>query len=169
MRRGFCAAWRYGAAVVALALVLLAPAAAARIPDLTFTTDRGPLRLESLRGKVVYLDYWASWCGPCRESFPFMNELQARYADKDLVIIAVTVDKDRADAQRFLAQHPADFIIAYDPAGATARALNVRVMPTTFLIDRNGEIAGTHLGFRAADKAKIERALKALLASGTKI
>lgn len=153
-------------AAAVLTVATLASGWAARVPDVAFTTDRGPLRLDSLRGKVVYLDYWASWCGPCRQSFPFMNELQARYGDKDLVIIAVTVDGNVSDAKRFLAQHPANFIIAYDAQGATARALNVRVMPTTFLIDRHGEIVSTHIGFRESDKNKIEHAIKALLATG---
>lgn len=150
--------------IAALSIVAaVATASAARVPDFILATDRGPLKLEDLRGKVVYLDYWASWCGPCRETFPFMNELQARYRDKDFVVIAVSVDSDPAAAHRFLAQHPADFIVAYDPDGTTASALRVRGMPTTFLIDRRGEIVTTHIGFRESDKDKIEREIKSLL------
>ncbi len=152
-----------------LALLFLATAAAARVPDFTFNTDRGPLALKSLRGKVVYLDYWASWCGPCRRSFPVMNELQARYGDKGFVIVAVTLDQNVSEARRFLARYPADFIVAYDPDGVTSRALQVRGMPTTFLIDPRGEIAWSHAGFSDADKSKIEREIEALLPAGTTV
>jgi thiol-disulfide isomerase/thioredoxin len=156
--------------VAALSIIaVVATASAARIPDFTFTTDRGPLKLTDLRGKVVYLDYWASWCGPCRETFPFMNELQARYRDKDFVVIAVSIDKDQAAARRFLAKYPANFIVAYDPEGSTAKALRVQGMPTTFLIDQRGEIVATHIGFRETDKGKIEREIKSLLPAAEKV
>jgi cytochrome c biogenesis protein CcmG, thiol:disulfide interchange protein DsbE len=148
-------------------IAVVATASAARVPDFTFTTDRGPLKLQDLRGKVVYLDYWASWCGPCRQTFPFMNELHARYRDKDFVVVAVTLDKNVADARRFLAQYPANFIIAYDPDGTTARALGVKGMPTSFIINQSGEIVATHVGFNEAYKSKIEREIKSLLPAGT--
>lgn len=156
--------------IAALTIIAVAAtASAARVPDFTFTTDGGPLKLEDLRGKVVYLDYWASWCGPCRQTFPFMNELQARYRDKDFVVIAVSIDSDPAAARRFLAQYPANFIIAYDPQGSTAKALRVQGMPTTFLIDQRGDIIATHVGFREADKGKIEREIKSLLRTAAKV
>ena len=141
-------------------------ALAARAPDFTFKTDNGTLSLQSLRGKVVYLDYWASWCAPCRQSFPFMNELQTRYGDKGLVIVAVTIDTELADVHRFLAKYPANFTIAYDPDGATAKTLALKGMPTSFVIDRHGEIVSTHIGFRELEKSKIEKKIKALLAAG---
>lgn len=150
-----------------LALTLVGVASAAKAPDFIFKTDSGPLALQKLRGKVVYLDYWASWCVPCRQSFPWMNELHARYHDKGLVVIAVNVDTETGEAQRFLAQFPANFIVAYDAEGATAQAMNLKGMPTSFLIDRNGEVVSGHLGFREADKTKIEREIQALLGTGT--
>jgi cytochrome c biogenesis protein CcmG/thiol:disulfide interchange protein DsbE len=137
---------------------------AADAPDFTYATDKGPLRLASLRGKVVYLDYWASWCVPCRRSFPWMNEMQERYGGKGLVILAVNVDRDVAEAQRFLARYPARFTVAYDREGKTASALALKGMPASFLIDRKGVIVGTHLGFRESDKRRLEEELKALLA-----
>lgn len=156
--------------LVALSIIAaVATTSAARVPDFTFTTDRGPLKLQDLRGKIVYLDYWASWCGPCRQTFPFMNELQARYRDKDFVVIAVSIDHDPAAARRFLAQYPANFIIAYDPEGETAKTLRVKGMPTSFLIDQRGEIVATHVGFNEAAKGKIEREIKSLLPAGTTV
>jgi cytochrome c biogenesis protein CcmG/thiol:disulfide interchange protein DsbE len=149
-----------------LVLAFAGVASAAKIPDFIFATDKGSIALESLRGKVVYLDYWASWCAPCRHSFPFMNEMQARYGHKGLVIVAVTIDSERADARRFLAQYPANFIIGYDPDGATAKKLALKGMPTSFVIDRHGEIVSTHIGFREIEKSQIENRIKALLAVG---
>lgn len=137
----------------------------ADVADVVVVTDHGPLRLGSLRGSVVYLDFWASWCGPCRQSFPYMNELQARYGAKGFTVIAVSLDKNREEAQRFLKQHPASFTIAYDTAGASAKRFGVEVMPTSYIIDPRSEVVFTHVGFREADKQKIERTIKSLLAA----
>lgn len=149
-------------------LLLLAAANSASALDLTVRTDRGLLNLQSLQGKVVYLDFWASWCGPCRETFPFMNELRARFSD-DFVIVAINLDNDADDARRFLAQYPAKFLIGYDPTTAIAKALGVKAMPTSFLIDRRGKIVSTHVGFQEVDRTNIEREIKALLADGSKV
>ena len=147
----------------ATAFALPGPASAVLIPDFTFTTDNGALRLDSLRGKVVYLDYWASWCVPCRYSFPWMSEMQSRYSGKGLVIVAVNLDRDLAEARRFLAQYPPGFTVAYDPEGRTAKALALKGMPTSFLIDRRGEIVAMHIGFREADRGRLEAQIRALL------
>lgn len=152
------------ALAVASIFALLGAVRAAVVPDFTLATEQGALRLESLRGKVVYLDYWASWCVPCRQSFPWMNEMQSRYAGKGLVIVAVNVDRDAADARRFLADYPAIFTVAYDPEGKTAKVLALKGMPTSFLIDRKGEIVATHVGFREAGKSKVENEINVLLA-----
>jgi thiol-disulfide isomerase/thioredoxin len=140
------------------------PARAAQAPELSFSTAEGALALAALRGKVVYLDYWASWCGPCRQSFPWMNEMQTRYRDQGFVVLAVNVDPERAEAQRFLAQQPARFTVAYDPSGDTARVLKLKGMPSSYLIDRDGKIVSSHIGFREAERAPREVEIRALLA-----
>ncbi len=109
------------------------------------------------RGKVVYLDFWASWCGPCRESFPFMNELQRDLAGKGLEVVAISVDKTEDDARRFVARHPAQFALALDTAAACPAAYQLPGMPTSFLIDREGIIRAVHAGFRSSDAAEIHR------------
>lgn len=148
------------ALAVLFTITLHASANAATFPDAALKTDSGALKLDSLRGKVVYVDYWASWCVPCRKSFPWMNEMQARYKDKGLVIVAISVDTDAAAAERFLAKTPANFIVAYDPASVTADALDLPGMPTSFLLDRKGEIVWRHVGFRKADEAGNEAKIK---------
>jgi thiol-disulfide isomerase/thioredoxin len=140
---------------------------AAPAPDLRFETASGPLALDSLRGKVVYLDYWASWCVPCRHSFPWMNEMQARFGNQGFVVLAVNVDADRTEAQKFLAAQPARFTVAFDPKGEAARSMRLKGMPSSFLIDRHGNVVASHIGFRESDRQPREAEILALLANKT--
>jgi thiol-disulfide isomerase/thioredoxin len=135
------------------------PAAPLQLPD----AQGKPIDLASLRGKVVYLDFWASWCVPCRQSFPFMNKLKQQHEAEGLVVLAVNVDAEGKDAADFLAHYPASFSVVYDPAGKAPAAWGVAGMPTSFLIDRQGKVRASHLGFRAADTVKIEAELAPLL------
>lgn len=121
------------------------------------------LNLSDYRGKVVVLDFWASWCVPCRRSFPWMNEIQQKYADDGLVVIAVNLDNEAADAQKFLQQYPAEFTISYDHERQLAREYAVEAMPSSFLIDRDGSIIERHLGFKSGKTDKYEAAIVAAL------
>src|SRR5205807_6899132 len=97
-----------------------------RAPSFALPTAAGDsVSLEHMRGRVVYVDFWASWCGPCRRSFPWMNEMQRRYGDRGLTIVGVNVDKRRPEADRFLGQVPASFTIVFDAAGVTPSAWGV--------------------------------------------
>jgi cytochrome c biogenesis protein CcmG/thiol:disulfide interchange protein DsbE len=106
------------------------------------------LGLEQYRGQVVLVDFWASWCVPCRRSFPWMNEMQRKYADDGLVIVGINMDAASEDANTFLRDTPAEFRIVYDPDGELARQFEVEAMPSSYVIDRNGNVAAKHLGFR---------------------
>jgi thiol-disulfide isomerase/thioredoxin len=121
------------------------------------------LDLGQYRGKVVLLDFWASWCEPCRQSFPWLNEMQAKYADRGLVVVAVNVDRVQTDAQRFLRDVPATFRIIYDPAGTLAARYDVPGMPVSYVVDRNGAIVGHHIGFRSGARDTREAELQHLL------
>ncbi|MGD9841682.1 MAG: TlpA disulfide reductase family protein [Steroidobacteraceae bacterium] len=128
-------------------------------------TDISTLPLiQGARGKVVLLDFWASWCAPCRKSFPWMNALQQKYGNQGLRVIAVNLDMDKQLAAEFLHAVPAAFRIEYDPSGNLATQLNVSAMPTSFVLDRQGRIVKQHAGFReaqlAARVAEIETLLK---------
>lgn len=116
-----------------------------------------------LDGQVVYLDFWASWCVPCRRSFPWMNEMQERYRSQGLVIVAINVDKDRALADKFLADYPAKFQIVYDPEAKLASAYDVPGMPTSFIIGRDGIVRKRHIGFRVKHIAEYEAAVSSIL------
>ena len=121
------------------------------------------LNLSDYRGKVVVLDFWASWCVPCRRSFPWMNEIQQKYADHGLVVIAVNLDNDASEAQIFLQQYPAEFTISYDHERQLVREYAVEAMPSSFLIDRYGSIIERHLGFKSGKTDEYEAAIVAAL------
>jgi len=119
--------------------------------------------LAALRGKLVYVDFWASWCGPCRHSFPWMSSLQQRYGADGLQIIAINLDEQRADAAAFLARVPAGFTVAYDPSGTTAKAYGIKGMPTSALVGRDGQLLWMHSGFNQADMVQLEAKVRASL------
>lgn len=121
------------------------------------------VRLSDSRGKLVYLDFWASWCGSCRQSFPWMNELARKYSGQGLEIIAVNLDAKDEDARRFLAETPANFTIAFDPKGTTPRQYDVKGMPTSALIGKDGRIVFKHVGFNHNSRDEMEKAIQAAL------
>jgi len=128
------------------------------------TIDGGELTLNDLHGQVVLLDFWASWCGPCRESFPWMNQVQQRYGDDGLVIVGVNLDQNTADARAFLEAVPADFIIAFDSQAQWPEAYGLIGMPSSYLIDRQGRVRATHTGFHSGRVADYEASIEQLLA-----
>jgi thiol-disulfide isomerase/thioredoxin len=137
-------------------LVLFQPAARAAAPALD---------LDQYRGKVVYLDFWASWCEPCRKSFPWMNAMQKAYGARGLVIIAVNVDTQRMDADRFLKAVPASFQVIYDPAGELAQQYRLSRMPSSFIIGPDGHVRAHHEGFTRDSPRDGETEIERLLAN----
>jgi cytochrome c biogenesis protein CcmG/thiol:disulfide interchange protein DsbE len=127
----------------------------------------GRLDLSRHAGRVVVVDFWASWCKPCRQSIPWLNTLKARYGADGLTLIGVNVDAERRDADRFMRDVPFDFEVVFDPDGVIARQFKVQAMPATYVFDRNGKIVETHLGFREAKKDATEAAIRALLNAPT--
>jgi thiol-disulfide isomerase/thioredoxin len=135
-------------------------------PRFALPTAQGTtIALDKLRGQVVYVDFWASWCGPCRRSFPWMNELQQRYGNRGFTIVAINVDAKREDAERFLQQYPAAFAVVYDAAGATPGAYDVKAMPSSYIVDPQGSVAWVEHGYRDERRAELEEKIRALLAA----
>jgi len=125
----------------------------------------GRLDLAELRGQVVLVDFWASWCGPCRDAMPFYTDLVARYADRGLAIVAVSVDEERALAVRFMAEHAMPFHVIWDEHHRNAERWPIDTMPTSFLVDREGYVRRVHHGFDEAVAARVLADLEALLAA----
>jgi cytochrome c biogenesis protein CcmG/thiol:disulfide interchange protein DsbE len=119
----------------------------------------------SLTGNVVYVDFWASWCAPCRKSFPWMRDLQNRYGQEGLRVIAVDVDKDHSSAEEFLREMDPSFSILFDSTGSLAKLYDLKVMPTSFIYDRNGTIKERHEGFQLEDTPDIDAIVRELLAN----
>lgn len=130
----------------------------------TASATNSALNLAKYQGKVVYLDFWASWCKPCRNSFPWMNAMQRKYGNRGLQIIGINVDEHRSDAERFLDQKPADFKVVFDPQGKLAEKYNLIGMPSSFLINRQGHIVWRHKGFHNDARLQYEAKIRALLA-----
>ncbi len=152
--------------LVCLSVVLLSAnvyADVAQAPDIKLPTANGTVQLSRLKGEVVYLDFWASWCLPCKKSFPWMNDMQKRYTSQGLKIVAVNLDKDKALADEFLRQKDVSFTVAFDASGNSASKYKLRGMPSSYLIGRDGKVHASHIGFRDKDKDKLEQAINNLL------
>ncbi|HTR01258.1 MAG TPA: TlpA disulfide reductase family protein [Candidatus Acidoferrum sp.] len=152
-------------ATTALALDLGAAAPAFSLPGLRPQDSKTTINLADFRGKVVYVDFWASWCGPCQVSFPLLSELRNRLVKdgKPFELIAIDVDKKPADGLDFLSEHPVQYVVVSDPAGATPAKFEVKGMPTAFLLDGNGTIRLIHQGFKSNDIKLIEAEVQKLL------
>jgi cytochrome c biogenesis protein CcmG/thiol:disulfide interchange protein DsbE len=120
--------------------------------------------LHGFQGRVVYLDFWASWCGPCRQSFPWMESMKSTYGGQGLEIIAINLDGNRADAEKFLKRFLPTFDVRFDPKGEIAEFYKVRDMPSSVLIDRHGVTRFIHAGFRPIDGPAYESQMRELLA-----
>ncbi len=139
--------------------------AGATVPDVELPGLVGVAKLSDIKGKLVYVDFWASWCGPCKQSFPWMNEMQRKYGERGLRIVAINVDAKRADADRFLAANPVDFSLAFDGKGESAKRFAVKAMPTSVLVGADGKVLYVHRGFRLEERAELEARLVAALAA----
>jgi thiol-disulfide isomerase/thioredoxin len=148
-------------------LLLVSKATLAEIsvaPAIHLPAIRGELDLSKLKGKVVYLDFWASWCKPCQKSFPWMHQMKSAYGSRGLEVVAVNLDRDRALADSFLKQMDVNFVVAFDEAGKSATEYQLQGMPSSYLIGRDGKIYASHIGFREEDRGKLESAIQQLLA-----
>ena len=120
--------------------------------------------LAEYRGKVVYLDFWDSWCAPCRESLPALDALREEFSRAEFEIVAVNLDADPAAGRRFLSRYPVGYPVASDPGARVSVTYELKGLPTAFLIGRDGVVRHVHQGFRIEDMRKIRAQLVALLA-----
>ena len=138
------------------------------MPDLAVEGfwNRKEMRLSELRGKVVLLDIWASWCVPCKDEMPTLDEIARKLQNRGVEVVAVSIDEDRAAAEQFLKKRKRwSLTVAHDPVGAVPDRLQPEKMPTSYVIDRAGILRHINAGFEPADAARIEAQLAALAAN----
>jgi cytochrome c biogenesis protein CcmG, thiol:disulfide interchange protein DsbE len=133
-------------------------------PAFSLPGAKGTVQLSAYKGKTVYLDFWASWCGPCKQSFPWMNDMQKRYGAKGFQVVGVNLDQKNEDAKAFLQANPALFDVAFDPEGKTPKAYGVKGMPTSMLISPDGKVLIVHQGFKDENREELEAQIKQAIA-----
>jgi thiol-disulfide isomerase/thioredoxin len=121
------------------------------------------LDLQQYHGKVVIVDFWASWCVPCRRSFPWLNDMHRKYEEQGLVIVGVNLDLEREEADQFLREFPPDFLIYFDESKDVAKEFDVIAMPSSYLIGRDGQVVTRHFGFKVMKQDEYEAAIIAAL------
>lgn len=150
----------------ALLLTLVAafsPVNAATAPETAAVLDSLVDDANIVPGNVVYVDFWASWCVPCRQSFPWMSDLLEKYGKQGLQVVAINVDRDRAAAEKFLSETGAKLPIVYDPKGKLPKLWDLQVMPTSFIYGRDGKLSRRIEGFNPGEIASVERLIRKLL------
>jgi cytochrome c biogenesis protein CcmG, thiol:disulfide interchange protein DsbE len=151
--------WRIGVrALLASVMVWCSLAAAAGEPP---PAALRPV-LQGSGGRPVYVDFWASWCVPCAMSFPWLNSVLHRYG-QELVVVGINVDEKRADADRFLMRHPAEFALLFDPQGEIAAHYQLKGMPSAVLLGADGDVLWQHSGFRKDEIPEYEAAIRSAL------
>ena len=128
-----------------------------------FGNSQKHMALADLQGKVVLLDFWASWCGPCRQSFPLYEKLRSEMPGKDFAVLAINLDEMEDGPSAFLEEHPVGYVSLADPAGEVARQFGLIGMPSSFVIDRNGIVRARHTGFKPQDIDAIKKEINELL------
>lgn len=118
---------------------------------------------DDFKGQLIYLDFWASWCGPCLESLPFLEYIHQAYQGKGIIIIGVNIDEDRNNGMSFLKTHSISFLNLYDPKGFIGKKLGVKNMPTAFLINKDGNILFKHVGFDKNYSNRLDETISKLL------
>lgn len=160
---------RYRYALILLLLIFPAgsvaveigePAPAFKLEGLDVTATSA---LADYRGKIVLLDFWASWCGPCRKSLPLYNLMYTELDNEQFEIVAINTDEDPADGLRFLERYPVDYLVLKDPDATVPPLYQLKVMPSSYLIDQNGIIRAIFFGFREGEMERVRTAVEGLL------
>jgi thiol-disulfide isomerase/thioredoxin len=122
-----------------------------------------PWTLQETTEKVVYIDFWASWCGPCRKSLPLYEEMRKEFEENQFVIVAINLDEDSVDAVQFLGNHPVSYTVLSDPDGSSANQWQIKAMPTSFLLNKRGVVVRSWAGFKPSHIAEIQNEVRLLL------
>jgi peroxiredoxin len=146
------------------ALAASAPPAAAPAPDFTLPArDGGSVQLSSLKGQVVMINFWATWCGPCRQEMPLLEQIHAKYEPLGFTLLGVNVEPDSAAATAWLEGMPVTFPVLFDTKNAVAGAFGVMGMPSSVFVDREGRVRHVHRGYKPGDEAQYADVIRALV------
>ena len=152
------------AALVALAWPAAASDATQPAPAFTLASRAGgEVSLADLKGQVVMINFWASWCGPCRQEFPALDQIYAKYKPMGFTLVAINVESEKSDAEKFLSRTPASFPILFDPDNKVSSQYGVSAMPTTILVDRQGRVRWLHRAYKPGDEAEYIEQIRAAL------
>jgi peroxiredoxin len=156
---------RHLRSLLALALLaVLATGARAAAPDFTLPArDGGQLRLSELKGQVVMINFWATWCGPCRQEMPLLQQIQAKYEPLGFTLLGINVEPDSAEAQAWLTKVPVSFPILFDRQNHVAESFGVEGMPSSVFIDRAGNVRYVHRGYKPGDEARYADMVRSLV------
>ncbi len=157
-----------GLAILVSTMLLVTGLQAAEVqgkaPDFTLKSSSGKnLKLSEHRGEVVLLNFWASWCGPCRKEMPYLEQIQEKYADYGFTVMGVNVEEDSSKAKKMLKDIPVTFPILFDTSNSASKAYKVSAMPTTVIIDRDGNMRYLHKGYKSGDEATYKQWVKKLI------
>lgn len=146
--------------VTAAAVEVGSPAPGVAMPRFE---GKGNVTLASLRGGVVYVDFWAAWCIPCRTSMPWLDRLYKKHSAAGFHVVGVNKDASAADAERFLQRVPVSFTLVKDESDAAAKAFDVKTMPSGYLVDRKGVVRQVHRGFTGSTQNALEQEVEKLI------
>ncbi|MCU7796837.1 MAG: TlpA family protein disulfide reductase [Candidatus Thiodiazotropha sp. (ex Semelilucina semeliformis)] len=133
-------------------------------PDFTLKSRSGEnIKLSELRGQVVMINFWASWCGPCRQEMPILDQLYQRYEPMGFTLLGVNVEEDSAAAEKVLREIPVSFPVLYDSKNQVSENYQVRAMPSTFLIDRDGKVRYLHKGYKPGYEDEYQQQVRELI------
>jgi thiol-disulfide isomerase/thioredoxin len=157
-------ATRLLASIVILASAAFAAQAAPPAPDFALPSrEGGEVRLSAFKGEVVMINFWATWCGPCRQEMPLLQQLQAKYEPLGFTLLGINVEPDRAAAQAWLKTVPVSFPILFDQQNAVAERFGVEGMPSSVFVDRSGTVRYVHRGYQPGDEAKYADLIRSLV------
>jgi peroxiredoxin len=155
---------RAAALATTLAVSSMVGASSSLAPSFTLPSRSGDMvSLEQLKGQVVMLNFWASWCGPCRQEMPLLDQMHKRYSSLGFTLLGVNVEANTKDAERWLADTPVSFPILFDKDSKVSKLYNVSAMPSTVFIDRKGNVRYLHRGYKPGDESEYLNQIRALL------
>lgn len=165
MRSSRLPSWIRATALAAtLAVSSLVGASSSLAPSFTLPSRSGDMvSLDKLKGQVVMLNFWASWCGPCRQEMPLLDQMHKRYSSLGFTLLGVNVEANTQDAEKWLAQTPVTFPVLFDKENKVSKLYDVNAMPSTVFIDRKGNVRYLHRGYKAGDESEYLNQIRALL------